>query len=147
MCLYNRFTTFCRRWLNWNKSRVWARCNEAMLFSFRCRELFCPRFVMSRTTLIVVKFTFQIVRHASARGRDESLELYSNLWCDWRTSKQKFLRHGNRFVARVRRRYFVGGREATTRNAFAVRRLRCILFAKRLCFKPKYAHFAHSYVV
>ena len=42
---------------------------------------------------------------------------------------------------------FFGGREATTRDASAVRRLRCILFEKRLCFKPKYIHFAHLYVV
>ena len=26
ICLYNRFTNFCQRWLNWNKSRVWAWC-------------------------------------------------------------------------------------------------------------------------
>ena len=63
---------------------------------------------------MVVKFTFQSVfgnslqnpRHFSARGREESLELYSILWSDWPTSKQEVLRHGNRFVARVRRRYF-----------------------------------------
>ena len=61
-----------------------------------------------------VKFTFQSVfgnslqnpRQFSARGREESLELYSILWSDWPTSKQEVLRHGNRFVARVRRRYF-----------------------------------------
>ena len=64
-----------------------------------------------------VKFTFQSVfgnslqnpRHFSARGREESLELYSILWSDWPTSKQEVLRHGNRFVARVRRRYFLEG--------------------------------------
>ena len=66
---------------------------------------------------MVVKFTFQCVfgnslqnpRHFSARGREESLELYSILWSDWPTSKQELLRHGNRFVARVRRRYFSEG--------------------------------------
>ena len=66
---------------------------------------------------MVVKFTFQSVfgnslqnpRHFSARGREESLALYSILWSDWPTSKQKVLRHGNRFVARVRRRYFSEG--------------------------------------
>ena len=26
MCQCNRFTNFCQRLLNWNKSRVWARC-------------------------------------------------------------------------------------------------------------------------
>ena len=65
----------------------------------------------------VVKFTFQSVvgnsrrnpRHFSARGREESLELYSILWSDWPTSKQEVLRHGNRFAARVRRRYFSEG--------------------------------------
>ena len=66
---------------------------------------------------MVVKFTFQSVfgnslqnpRHFSARGREESLELYSILWSDWPTSKQEILRHGNRFAARVRRRYFLEG--------------------------------------
>ena len=66
---------------------------------------------------MVVKFTFQSVfgnslqnpRHFSARGREESLELYSILWSDWPTSKQEVLRHGNRFAARVRRRYFSEG--------------------------------------
>ena len=66
---------------------------------------------------MVVKFTFQSVfgnsrqnpRHFSARGREESLELYSILWSDRPTSKQKVLRHGNSFAARVRRRYFSDG--------------------------------------
>ena len=64
--------------------------------------------------VMVVKFTFQGVfgnsrrnpRHSSARGHEESLELRSILWSDRPTSKQKVLRHGNRFAARVRRRYF-----------------------------------------
>ena len=51
---------------------------------------------------MAVKFTFQSVfgnsgqnpRHFSAWGREESLGLYSILWCDWPTSKQKILRHG-----------------------------------------------------
>ena len=68
---------------------------------------------------MVVKFTFQSVfgnslqnpRHFSARGREESLELYSILWSDWPTSKQKVLRHGNRFAARVGRRYFSEGKK------------------------------------
>ena len=71
---------------------------------------------------MVVKFTFQSVfgnslqnpRHFSARGREESLELYSILWSDWPTSKQKVLRHGNRFAARVRRRYFSEGEKRRT---------------------------------
>ena len=66
---------------------------------------------------MVVKFTFRSVfgnslqnpRHFRARGRKESLELYSILRSDWPTSKQEVLRHGNRFVARVRRRYFSEG--------------------------------------
>ena len=69
----------------------------------------------------VVKFTFQSVfssrqspRHASARGREESLELYSLLSSDWPTSKQKVLRHGNCFAARVRGRYFSGGEKWRT---------------------------------
>ena len=57
---------------------------------------------------MVVKFTFQSVfgnsrrnpRHSSARGREESLELYSILWSYRPTSKQKVVRHGNRFAAR-----------------------------------------------
>ena len=66
---------------------------------------------------MVLSLTFQSVfgnshrhtRHLSARGRKESLELYSILRSDWPTSKQKVLRHGNRFAARVRRRYFSAG--------------------------------------
>ena len=37
---------------------------------------------------------------------------------------KKYWRHGNRFAARDRRRYFSEAREATTGNASAVRRLR-----------------------
>ena len=74
---------------------------------------------------MVVKFTFQSVfgnsrrnpRHFSARGREESLELYSILCSSWPTSKQKVLRHGNRFAARVRRRLFFGGREAYPKSS------------------------------
>ena len=66
---------------------------------------------------MVAKFTFQSVfgnsrrnpRRFSARGREESLKPYSILWSDWPTSKQKVSRHGNRFAARVRRRYFSEG--------------------------------------
>ena len=66
---------------------------------------------------MVAKFTFQSVfgnsrrnpRRFSARGRGESLKPYSILWSDWPTSKQKVSRHGNRFAARVRRRYFSEG--------------------------------------
>ena len=66
---------------------------------------------------MVVKFTFQSVfvysrqnpKHASARCREESLELFSTLWSDWPTTKQKVLRHGNRFAAPVRERYFSEG--------------------------------------
>ena len=46
-------------------------------------------------------------RHA--RGREESLELYSILWSDWPTTKQRLLSRGYRFAARVRRRYFWEG--------------------------------------
>ena len=38
-------------------------------------------------------------------------------------SKQKVLRHGNRFAARDSQTLFFGGREATTGNASAARRL------------------------
>ena len=63
---------------------------------------------------MVVKFTFQSVfgysrqnpRHASEESLEESLELFSTLWSDWPTTKQKVLRHGNRFAALVRGRYF-----------------------------------------
>ena len=66
---------------------------------------------------MVVKFTFQNVfgysrqnpRHASEESREESLELFSTLWSDWPTTKQKVLRHGNRFAAPVRGRYFSEG--------------------------------------
>ena len=78
---------------------------------------------------MVVKFTFQSVfgnslqnpRHFSARGREESLELYSILWSDWPTSKQEVLRHGNRFAARVRRCYFSEGEKRRPEM--------CLLFA------------------
>ena len=78
-------------------------------------------FNIAGNLVMVVKFTFQSVfgnsrrnpRHSSARGREESLELYSILWSDRPTSKQKVLRHG----------MFFGGREATIGNASAVRRL------------------------
>ena len=66
---------------------------------------------------MVVKFTFQSVfgysrqnpRHASEESLEESLELFSTLWSDWPTTKQKVLRHGNRFAAPVRGRYFSEG--------------------------------------
>ena len=38
-----------------------------------------------------------------------SLPPKNDVWSDWPTSKQKVLRHGNRFAARVRRRYFSEG--------------------------------------
>ena len=74
-------------------------------------------FNVAGNLVMVVKFTFQSVfgnscpnlRHASARGRKESLELYSILWSGCSTSKQKVLLHRNRFAARVRRRYFSEG--------------------------------------
>ena len=61
---------------------------------------------------MVVKFTLENVfgncrrnpRHFGAPGREESLELYSVLWSDWATSKQKVLRHGNRFADAIFRR-------------------------------------------
>ena len=109
-----------------------------MLLSFRCSDYFFPYYRISQSEtkgphdihslrsscfiktsafnvagnlVMVVKFTFQSVfgnsrqnpRHFSARGREESL------WSDWPTSKQQILRHGNRFAARVRRRYFSEG--------------------------------------
>ena len=52
-------------------------------------------------------------------SRVSSLILRAKPWL-----AKKVLRHGNRFAARVRRRYFFGGREATTGNASSVRRLR-----------------------
>ena len=68
---------------------------------------------------MVAKFTFQSVfsnsrrnlRRFSARGREESLEPYSILRSDWPTSKRKVWRHGNRFAARVCRRYFSKGKK------------------------------------
>ena len=66
---------------------------------------------------MVVKFTFQSVfgysrqnpRHASEESLEESLELFCTLWSDWPTTEQKVLRHGNRFAAPVRGRYFSEG--------------------------------------
>ena len=60
---------------------------------------------------------------ASARGREKSLELYSILWSDWPTSKQKVSRHGKSFCCSGSLTLFFGGREVTTRNTSAVRRL------------------------
>ena len=147
MCLYNRFTTFCQHWLNWNKSPVWVRCH-AMLCYFPfivgfILSRFCschvlpyfikwnqrptsqhslrsrcstkkPAFNVTGNLVMVMKFTFQSIfgnscqnpRHASAQGREESLELHSILWSDWQTSKLKVLHHRNCFAAHVRRRYF-----------------------------------------
>ena len=75
---------------------------------------------------MVVKFMFQSVfgnsrrnpRHFGARGRGESLELYSILWSD----NKRF------YVTEIvlplwLQTLFFGGREATTGNASAVRRL------------------------
>ena len=56
-------------------------------------------------------------------AREESLELYSILWPDWPTSKQKVLRHGKSLCRSGSQTLFFGGREATTGNASAVRML------------------------
>ena len=88
-------------------------------------------FNVAGNLVMVEKFTFQSVfdnsrrspRHYSARGREESLELYSILWSDRPTSKQKVLRHGKSFCCSGSQTLFFGGREATTGNASAVRRL------------------------
>ena len=82
-----------------------------------CQQVVVVVFNVAGNLVIVVKFTLQSVfsnshqnpRNARERSRKESLELYSILWSDWPTSKQKALRHGNRFAARVCRRYFSGG--------------------------------------
>ena len=71
-------------------------------------------FNVAGNLVMFVKFTFQSIfgnsrqnpRHASARGREEPLDLYSILWSDWPTSKQKVLRHGNRSATLVCRRHF-----------------------------------------
>ena len=56
----------------------------------------------TKTAMLRRLATRQNTRHASARGREGSLELYSILWSDWPTSKQKVSRHGNRSAARVK---------------------------------------------
>ena len=104
-------------------------------------------FNVAGNLVMVVKFTFQSVfgnslqnpRHFSARGREESLELYSILWSDRPTSKQKVLRHGKSFCCSGSQTLFFGGREATTGNSSAVRRLGwdrkiryCPLFGNRV---------------
>ena len=96
---------------------------------------------------MVVKFTFQCVfgnsrrnpRRFSARGREESLEPYSILWSNWPTSKQKASRHGNRFTARVRRRYFSEGekRRPEMRLLFAGYRFsRLLKFFRKIILLP-----------
>ena len=82
-----------------------------------CQPVVVVVFNVARNLVIVVKFTLQSVfsnshqnpRHASERSREDSLELYSVLWSDWPTSKQKAIRHGNHFATRVCRRNFSGG--------------------------------------
>ena len=78
-----------------------------------------------------VKFTFQSIfgnsrqnpRHASARAREEPLDLYSILWSDWPTSKQEGFTPRKSFCHSGSQTSFFGEREATTRNTSAVRRL------------------------
>ena len=58
--------------------------------------------------------TCQNLRHASAQECKEldtqaELKLYSTLWSDWPTSRQKFLCHRNCFATQVRKHYFSGG--------------------------------------
>ena len=87
-------------------------------------------FNVAGNLVMVVKFTFQYVfgnsgqnpRHFSARGREESLLWVNPLICfaniktkDF-TSWKSFCRSGSQTL-------FFGGREATTGNASAVRRL------------------------
>ena len=96
-----------------------------------------------------MKFTFQSVfrnsrqnpRHARARGREESLELYSILWSDWPTSKQKVLRHGNRFAARVRRRYFSKGEKRRPEIRLGIASYFPIGFISFLAVSPCYVRF------
>jgi len=61
----------------------------------------------SRSKAYVFGNPCQNPRYAS----EESFELYSILGSDWPTTKQKVLRHGNRFAARVRRRYIAKFRD------------------------------------
>ena len=97
-------------------------------------------FDVAGNLVMIVKFTFQSVfgnsrqspRHANARCREESLELYPILWSDWPTTRISFYSSSSQTL-------FFGGREATTGNTSAVRRLGwdrklryCPLFGNRL---------------
>ena len=203
MCQCNRFTNFCQLWLNWNKSRVWARCyfpfpvvilsrflrvtyyrilgsetkGPHHTHSLRSRSFTKkPAFYVAGNLVKVVKFTFQSnlvprepwergwfqsvfgnsrqnTRHASARGREESVELYSilwlacalirltlppillsapnqnrhatqaTLWSDWPIKHQNKRFHVTEIVLPLGFAKFFGGREARTANTSAVRRL------------------------
>ena len=89
------------------------------------------QFYVAGNLVKVVKFTFQSIfgnsrqnlRHPSARGRKESLELYfypliwlANIKTKGFTSRKSFCRSGSQTL-------ISGGREASTGNTFAVRRL------------------------
>ena len=126
MCLYNRFTTFCQRSLNWNKSRVWAWiklcyfpfavaiflskiCLCDVLWNFMkwmAKGQHHIHNIRSRcfTKKSAFKVTGNLVKRRNSRSkayletlakiqdtpaREESLELYSFLWSEWPTSKQK----------------------------------------------------------
>ena len=107
-------------WYHVNKYRVmrgnrieWTRAG-AKVAPVSCKH---PLIVENSTS----KAYFVTLAKIQERGPEESLELYSILWSDWPTSKQNVLRHGNRFAARVRRRYFSEGekRRPETRLRFA----------------------------
>ena len=120
MCLFDWFTTFCPGFVYVTYDRILQSETKRPHHIHSLRSsCFIKKsaFNVAGNLVMVVKFTFQSVfgnsrrnpRHFSARGREGSLELYSILWSDWPTSKQKVLRHENRFAARVCRRYFSEG--------------------------------------
>ena len=67
----------------------------------RCSFMKKSPFYVTGNLVIVMQFISQSVpktsqnpRHAKAQGHVESLKLYSILWFDWSTSKQKAMKQG-----------------------------------------------------
>ena len=135
MCLFDWFTTFCPGFVYVTYDRILQSETKRPhhIHSLRSSCFIKSQHSTSQETLLwswnsrskayVFCNPSQNPRNPNARCREESLELYSILWSDWPTSKLKVLRHGNRFAARVRRRYFSDGEKRRPEMRLALRRL------------------------
>ena len=133
MCLYYRFTTFCHLlWALVKLGLMWVGV-VCHIFSFRWSDYFLYFVSMVLEPLVhkkeasqeillylwnsrskayfknLVDISGQHRRHATSRGREESLELCFYPLFRLVFDKTKGLRHRNRLAAQVRRRYFSGG--------------------------------------